>query len=97
MLLLFPDTAEARLRRALRSLDAAVAQQRVAVASFRQQVGALRGAVASLGNSAGVLRDSLGRAADEAESAGRASRELMAGAMALESVARRAAGDSPAW
>jgi len=92
-LLLFPDTAEARLRRALRGVDAALAEQRVAVAGFRRQMEALSGAVASLGNSAETLRDSLGRAAAETVSAGRASRELLASATALESIAQRAAGD----
>ena len=47
----FPAKPEDRLRRALRSLDAALDEQRAAVAGLRRELGALSGAVAGLGTS----------------------------------------------
>ncbi|WP_043364468.1 hypothetical protein [Belnapia sp. F-4-1] len=47
----FPEKPEDRLRRALRTLDAALDEQRAAVAGLRRELGALSGAVAGLGTS----------------------------------------------
>jgi uncharacterized protein YidB (DUF937 family) len=85
--LVFPDTPERRLRRALRQLDAALAEQRAAVGAFREQIGALKGAVEGLGARLGGLQGSLGEAAAEVEAARIASRELAATAAKLEQVA----------
>ena len=88
-LLAFPDTAERRLRRALRALDTALAEQRSALAEFRSRLGDLQGAVAGLGSSARGLRGALDEAAAETARANTAARELAATAALMDQLARR--------
>lgn len=61
----FPQSSDARLRVALRQLDAALDEQRTAIAAFRRELAILSGAVAHLGSSAADLHASLGDAAEE--------------------------------
>ncbi|MBL6079235.1 hypothetical protein JMJ56_14545 [Belnapia sp. T18] len=55
----FPEKPEDRLRRALRTLNAALDEQRAAVAGLRRELGALSGAVAGLGTSLQAYSHSL--------------------------------------
>ena len=87
-LLAFPDTAERRLRRALRALDAALDEQRSAVALFRAQLDQLKGAVGRLGDSAQGLGGALAETAAETARAQAAAQQLVATAEAMEHVAR---------
>ena len=80
----FPDSDERRLRRAFGALDTALADQRIAVAEFRAQVDALRDTVAKLDVSARALRGTLAGAAEDAERAQLAARELVVTATRLE-------------
>jgi predicted RNase H-like nuclease (RuvC/YqgF family) len=88
-LILYPDSTERRLRRALRQLDAALSDQRQAVARFRAEIGALNGAVVRLAEGAESLRGALAGAAAETARAQAASRELLATAEKLDAAARR--------
>ena len=87
-LLPFPDTPERRLRRALGALDAALAEQRSAVAQFRAQIGDLRNAVTNLDGSAQALKVTLASAAQDADHAQAAARELLVTAAKLEQAAQ---------
>jgi hypothetical protein len=87
-LVTFPDTPERRLRRALVALDAALAEQRSAVAEFRAQIGALRDTVARLDGSACALGTTLASAAQSADRAQAAARELVVTAAKLEQAAQ---------
>lgn len=88
-LLSFPDSAERRLRRALRALDTALAEQRSALAEFRSRLGDLQGAVAGLDGSAQGLCGALDQAAAETARAKAAARDLAATAALMEHIARR--------
>lgn len=87
-LLAFPDTAERRLRRALRALDDALEDQRSAVALFRAQLDELKAAVGRLGTSAQGLNGTLAETAAETARAQAAAQQLVATAEAMEHVAR---------
>jgi chromosome segregation ATPase len=80
----FPQSPEARLRVALRQLDAALAEQREAIAAFRAQITSLGDAVSGLEGSAATLRESLSEAAAETERAQQAAGTLMATAEAMQ-------------
>jgi multidrug resistance efflux pump len=82
-----PNQAEARLRVALRQLDAALAEQREAVASFRREMAALGGAVAGLQDSASLLGHRLAEAASESRRAEDAAARLLVTAEAMERLA----------
>jgi hypothetical protein len=84
----FPDTPERRLRRALGALDTALAAQRSAVAAFRAQIGDLRNAVTNLDGSAQALKVTLASAAQDADHAQAAARELLVTAGKLEQAAQ---------
>jgi ABC-type transporter Mla subunit MlaD len=88
-LLAFPDSADRRLRRALRGLDAALEEQRAAIGAFRAEMGRLQGALDGLGASAAALRGNLGEAAADAARANQAAQELAATAEAMERLASR--------
>lgn len=79
-----PNQAEARLRVALRQLDAALADQRAAVAAFRRELTALAGAVAGLGDSTSDLGQRLAAAARDGERAQDAAARLLVTAEAME-------------
>lgn len=87
-LLAFPDTAERRLRRALRDLDAAFADQRSAIAAFRASLDALGGAVLRLDASAQGLGVALEGASAETARTRTAARDLAATAEALDQATR---------
>jgi hypothetical protein len=88
-LLLYPDTTERRLRRALRQLDAALSDQRRAVTEFRSRIGELNGVVARLGERTESLRGALAVAAADTARAQATSRELLATAEKMEAIAAR--------
>lgn len=87
-LLPFPDTPERRLRRALGALDAALAAQRSAVGQFRAQIGELRDTMAKLDGRAHALKASLTSAAQDADRAQAAARDLVLTAAKLEQAAQ---------
>jgi septal ring factor EnvC (AmiA/AmiB activator) len=80
----FPQTPEARLRVALRQLDAALAEQRDAVAAFRRELSALGTAVGDLGESASAYAHQLSATAEDTLRARAAAQQLMAAAAAME-------------
>jgi septal ring factor EnvC (AmiA/AmiB activator) len=80
----FPQAPEARLRVALRQLDAALAEQRAAVAAFRRELAKLGGALSGLEVSTAELKARLAEAADDTDRAGKAARRLVATGEAMD-------------
>ncbi len=81
--LVFPQAPEARLRLALRQLDAALAEQSEAVALFRREISELRNAVAGLEEQAEGYRQVLHGVAAETADAHAAALRLMGTADAM--------------
>jgi uncharacterized coiled-coil protein SlyX len=79
----FPNSAERRLRVALRNLEAALAEQRAAIASFRHELAALGTAVADLGDSTQALQDRLHDTAEDTALAREAALRLQTTADAM--------------
>ena len=80
----FPQAPDARLRVALRQLDAALAEQKEADAAFRRELAALGGASSCLGDSAEGLRERLSSAAEDTLRAQDAAARLVATAEAMQ-------------
>lgn len=72
----FPERPEDRLRRALRSLEAALAEQATAVAGLRAELGSLSGALVGLEITMTGYAGELDRTADAASAANAAARTL---------------------
>jgi hypothetical protein len=67
---------QARLQRALASLEQALEEQRIAVAAWRDSLGQLRGSVQGLGASLGTYQTRLGSLADDIDGLNREARRL---------------------
>ena len=67
---------QARLQRALASLEQALAGQRAAVLAWQQSLGALRGSVHGLGTSFSAYHDRLGALAQDVDGLRREARKL---------------------
>lgn len=84
----FPEKPEDRLRRALRSLEAALVGQAEAVAGLRRELGALSGAIDGLGGSLQAYSRGLQDTQDVLAEAGEQARQAEATADALLAATR---------
>jgi uncharacterized coiled-coil protein SlyX len=73
-----PEDAQARLQRALDSLEQALAEQRRAVSDWRDALATLHGSVRGLGRSLGGYQASLGELAERVDGINRQARQLEA-------------------